>query len=222
MPGRIVLGLGCGRCGSTTLAALLHSVEGAISTHENPPIVFWEPLPRQVQFHLDRFRSFSRYFPVVADCSHWWLNLLPVIFDAFPLSEAIGVQRETEACVRSWMGALPLHKNHWVPPYTHFWLGDQWDPCFPNYDLPPEAKRDLGGAREALIRRYVAEYNARLQALAALNPRRLLLLRTEDLDLPATRDAISEFLGLPVTRQGIRLNNHGTIDDTPSADDLYF
>jgi hypothetical protein len=220
--GQIVLGLGPGRCGSTTLAALLHSVPGAISTHENPPLVFWEPLPRQVQFHLDRFRIFSRYFPLIADCAHWWINLLPVIFDAFPRSRAIGLYRESNACVRSWMGALPIHKNHWIGPYSHLWLGDRWDPCFPSYDLPEGAKSDRRRGREVLLRRYVTEYNERLHALAALYAQRMLLLRTEDLDLPSTREGMSDFLGLPVSKTVIRLNNKGTITDIPSEDDAYF
>ena len=32
--GQVVVGLGAGRCGSTTLAAVLHSIDGSISTHE--------------------------------------------------------------------------------------------------------------------------------------------------------------------------------------------
>ncbi len=98
-PGQIVLGLGAGRCGSTTLAALLHSIDGAVSTHENPPLIFWEPSSRQVQFHLDRFDMFSRHFPLVADCSHWWINVVDTVFDTFPASKAIGLYRDTEACI---------------------------------------------------------------------------------------------------------------------------
>ena len=72
-----------------------------------------------------------------------------------------------------------------------------------------------------MIERYVSDYNERLRALTAGYPRHLLLLRTEELDLAATRDDISEFLGLPVTREKLRLNL-GTMTDHPSADELYF
>ncbi len=65
------------------------------------------------------------------------------------------------------------------------------------------------------------EYNARLQALAERLPDRILLLRTEELDLPATRQKISEFVRLPVGLSKVRLNVC-TQMATPSEDDLYF
>jgi hypothetical protein len=81
--GQVILGLGAGRCGSTTLAGILHTIEGAVSTHENPPFMDWEPLPLEVQFHLRRFKIFSGYVPLVADCAHWWINALDHIFNTF-------------------------------------------------------------------------------------------------------------------------------------------
>jgi hypothetical protein len=216
--GQIVLGLGCGRCGSRTLAAVLRSVEGAISTHENPPLVFWRPQPRQVQFHLDRFRIISQYFPLVADCALWWIHLVPAIFEVFPNAKAIGLWRDTGACVRSWTKALPEHINHWVASSNCIWPANAWNPCFPNYDPPDFAKCDPWTARESLIRRYVTEYNEHLRSLAALFPNRMLLLRTEDLDVVATREAISDFVGSPLSASIVRLNV-GTIT---TSDDLYF
>src|SRR5262249_11185567 len=37
VPGQIVFGLGTGRCGSTSLTALLGTIAESRSTHENPP-----------------------------------------------------------------------------------------------------------------------------------------------------------------------------------------
>jgi hypothetical protein len=221
VPGQIVLGLGAGRCGSTTLAALLHSIEGAVSTHENPPLISWEPSPRQVQFHLDRFDIFSQHFPLVADCSHWWINVLDTVFDAFPWSKAIGLYRDTEACVRSWVQVSHADTNHFVPPHNGIWLPDRWDPLYPHYDLPEGARRNPQQVLEQLVRRYVVEYNERLHALAARLPDRVLLLQTEELDRKATRRRIADFVGLPVGSTHVRLNV-GTQSDVPSTDDLYF
>jgi hypothetical protein len=220
-PGRVVLGIGAGRCGSTTLAAILHSSQDAVSTHENPPFVFWEATPRQAQFHLERFRVFSQYFPLVADCSHWWINLLDTVFDAFPNSKAVGLYRDTEACVRSWMQVSPADINHFVAPYNRVWLSDRWDPLYPHYEVPGDAKRNPAMAKEQLVRRYVREYNERLHALAARLPDRVLLLRTEELDLPKTREELSRFIGLPVSLEPRRLNI-GVDSDSSSVDDIYF
>jgi hypothetical protein len=87
--------------------------------------------------------------------------------------------------------------------------------------LPEGARRYPVKAKEDLVRRYVVEYNDRLRQLAARMPDRVLLLRTEELDTPATRRRISEFVGLPVGTAKVHLNM-GTDADCPSADRFYF
>lgn len=220
-PGQIVFGLGPGRCGSTTLAAILHSADSAVSTHENPPWIFWEALPRQVQFHVDRFHIFSQYFSLVADCSSWWLNVIDKMFDAFPKSKAIGLQRDYEACIRSWMGVLPEDVNCWVAPYSGIWRSHVWDPIMPHFGLPEGASHEPMWAKEQLVRRYVSSYHERLSALSKRWPERVLLLHTEELDVPATRRRISEFIGQRVDTSPIHLNIAVTTD-IPSVDDAYF
>src|ERR1700733_10215795 len=72
-PGRVVLGVGSGRSGSTTLTALLATIEGSCSTHENPPPIHWTPHDEQIDFHLERLALLSRSFSLVFDAAHWWL-----------------------------------------------------------------------------------------------------------------------------------------------------
>ena len=205
-PGKVVLGLGAGRCGSTTLAGILQTSPGAVSTHEIAPFINWEPLPRQVQFHLNRFRLLQKVFPMVADCAHWWINAVDGIFDAVPGSVAIGLIRDLDDCVRSWMAVSPEDVNHWIAPYSGIWPADKWDPLYPHYDLPRDARRNRRRAKESLVRRYVSEYNDALAALAARHPDRMLLLRTETLDLTMTRHEIEQFVGLPIGLEKVHLN----------------
>lgn len=218
VPGQVVLGLGTGRCGSTSLAAMLASVEDALVTHENPPLLFWEPRQRQVEFHLRRFRLLRQYFPLVADCAHWWLNMLDPFFAAFPTGKAIGLCRDTEATLRSFLKvtAKPRDHNHWVLPHNGLWYSDRWSPTFPQYAPPGDAVDDPAKAKSALIRRYVTEYNERLQTWAARAPGRVLLLRTEELGSPETRRRIADFIGLPPGAREIRLNV-GTVADSQST-----
>jgi hypothetical protein len=208
-PGMIVLGLGSGRSGSTTLASLLGTIAGAKSTHENPVPVFWDPHPRQVEFHLRRFKLLSAFFPIVADCSVWWINLLETIFQALPTTRAIGVYRETEACVQSWSFKIVKDTpgyNPWAIPHNGIWQTYRGDPGFPHYELPGNARKDPDAARERLIRRYITDYNDRLQALAQRMPQRMLLLRTEELSEPSTLREISQFLGLRVAETPVHRN----------------
>ena len=83
-PGNVILGLGTGRCGSTTLSAAFGGVPDICATHENPPHIFWEPIEEQVRFHLDRLRMLADYFPLVFDAAHWWLNVVSSCFDRIP------------------------------------------------------------------------------------------------------------------------------------------
>jgi hypothetical protein len=215
-PGQIVIGLGTGRSGSTTISAIVRSIEGAISTHENPPGIFWQPLSQQVNFHLKRFSLLSRYFPVVFDCSHWWLNMLDIVFRALPSAKAIAMHRETEACVASISRITPGRSNRMVVPYNHIWPSQLWDATHPSYEVPRDAKREPRQAVTELIRRYVTEYNDRLHEIAASMPERVLLLRTEELDAPETRTKISQFLGVSVSNAAVH-KNLGGVDDSESG-----
>ncbi len=83
-PGQLVIGLGTGRCGSTSLAAMLGTVKNSCCTHESPPLIFWTPQSEQVAFHIKRFRILANYYSLVADVSHWWLNSIEQVSDQFP------------------------------------------------------------------------------------------------------------------------------------------
>jgi hypothetical protein len=209
-PGMVVLGLGTGRSGSTTLASLLSTIAGAKSTHENPVPVFWDPHPRQVEFHLRRFRLLSAFFPVVADCSGTWINLVETMFQALPTAKAIGVYRETEACVQSWSKNLikvaAPRFNPWAMPHNGIWLAYRDDLGVPHFELPENARDNPDEARESMIRRYITDYNDRLKALAQRMPERMALLRTEELSEPSTLRQISQFLGLRITDVPIHRN----------------
>lgn len=45
MQQRIVLGMGSGRCGTLTLAQVLSRQPGVAVSHEDPPLLPWQPRP---------------------------------------------------------------------------------------------------------------------------------------------------------------------------------
>jgi hypothetical protein len=214
-PGAVAIGLGTGRCGSTTLSAAFESLPDSCSTHENPPPISWEkPLEEQLRFHFDRFSMLREYYAVVFDASHWWLNSLERVFAEFPNAKAIGLYRQTQACVRSYMsikGRGPGSTNHWVPPANGIWNTSPGDPSYPTYPVPSNAAGEPDAAKAAVIERYVIEYNQALQALAARLPERLLLLRTEDLNAAETAARLTDLLGMPIVIPQA-LNVGGTAD----------
>jgi len=213
--GRLVVAMGTGRCGSTSLCHILSGCADACATHENPPMLYWKPRSEQVAFHLQRFAQLRRYFTLVADAAHWWINAIDVLVRSFPDIRFIGLIRDRDACVESFLrikGAGPNTINHWLPPGTPGQPVTPWDLAYPSYPPNrPEADQQVDGKR-ALIGRYVDEYNAQLECLAAEDPRRWLLLRTEALDAPETRLRIFAHAGASGHFAPVRLNTDTTQD----------
>ena len=204
-PGEVVVGIGTGRCGSTTLSAAFGGVSNACATHENPPHIFWEPHEEQIRFHFDRLRILADYFPMVFDAAHWWLNVCPRLLAEFPRTRLIGLVRDTTTCVQSWLnlqGQGPGSKNNWAPPGNGIWRTVQWDPTFPTYPVPagiePGTDRACA-AKRMMITRYVTEYNQSLNELALAHPQRVMLIRTEKLNEPSTAARLRAFVGFEVT-----------------------
>src|SRR5579862_2553024 len=102
-PGQIVIGLGPGRCGSTTLAAILGTVANSCCTHETPPPIYWTPQREQIAFHCRRLGMLADRYSLVSDVSHWWLNALERVFEEFPEAKAVGLVRDPGECAVSFM-----------------------------------------------------------------------------------------------------------------------
>jgi hypothetical protein len=214
-PGQLVFGMGAGRCGSTSLAALLATVEDSCCTHENPPLIFWSPRESQISFHKKRFAILTRSFSLVADVAHWWLNAADQVLEHFPQAKAIGLMRDPEACAESFMrikGYGLGSYNHWAAPGNGVWRAAHWDPTYPTYDSPDDAVRNPDRAKLELITRYVKAYNASLAALAHRAAGRMKLVRTETLGMPETQAEIFSFINLRGKSQDLRLNINSISD----------
>jgi hypothetical protein len=207
--GLVVLGIGSGRCGSTTLTYAMKRVSGACATHENPPSIYWQPCEEQLSCHVERFRLLTQYFAVVFDASYWWLNARERIFREFPQAKPIGLYRDTQSCVESFMAQKGSGKgslNHWAPPDNGIWATSTGDPCLPSYPLPETSAVDPDGAKRSMLERYVGEYNDALARLAESMPERVLLARTEELNSAETYARMSDFVGFELPRPEAALN----------------
>jgi hypothetical protein len=208
--GKVILGIGTGRCGSTSLTAAFRAVENALATHETPPMIFWEPQPEQVGFHMKRLDILARYYPVVFDASHWWLNVIDIFFKRFSTGKVVGLYRDTESCVRSFLrmkGTGPGTPNHWATHDDKRWALNNWDPCYPSYTAPPQYERDTLRAKGSQIQWYVESYNRRLYQLARSRPDRVLLISTDSLGRPEVADKLSAFVNIRVPVRADRYNS---------------
>jgi hypothetical protein len=183
-PGQLVIGLGPGRCGSTSLAAMLGTVPNSCCTHESPPPIFWNPQKEQVGFHIRRFRMLTRFYSLVSDVSHWWLNSIEQVVEQFPETRIVGLIRDHDECAMSFMRIQGFGKgsyNPWATRGDDFWRSGHWDPTYPSYPAPSYAHRSPDRAKLELITRYVKEYNAQLAEIARNALDRVKLVRTEEL-----------------------------------------
>ncbi len=215
VPGTIVLGTGTGRCGSTSLVALLGTVENSCTTHENPPLVYWTPQPEQLEFHFRRFKLLADYFQLAFDASHWWLNSAEPFLREFPNGRIIGLHRETSSCAQSFMkikGHGRRSINNWVTAPNNIWRLVPWNLTYPDYDCPAAADRDPDGAKLDMIFCYITDYNTRLTVLAERHPERVLLVRTEDLSRRDQQERIFDFVGCAGKVSSLLLNVGTTAD----------
>jgi|SRR5579864_3731774 len=214
-PGQLVFGLGSGRSGSTSLMEILATPEASLSTHENPPYVAWSPRADELAFHVRRFRLLSRYFALVADVSHWWLNALDGLFTQFPDAKAVGSFRNVEKCAASHMEIAGFGRgsyNPWAPYGNGIWVHSVWDPTNPTYPLPNNYKRDPDSVKLEMITRYVREYNETLHAHAAKRPAKIMLVRTEDLSKAEVQRSILDFAGVSGRAVNAQMNVSTVVD----------
>ena len=210
---RLVVGLGAGRCGSTTLTRIVSGIRNACATHENPPLVTWPPTEAQRAVHFARFRLLLFHYQLVCDVAHWWLNMAEHVFAAFPTSLAIGLLRDEEACAKSFAavkGNGPGSLNHWCAGGA--WRASAWDASYPTYPVDPSDQRPPDEIRLDQITQYVSDYNAALRAMARTHAGRVMLVHTEDLSAPATQEQIFQFVGMPGQYCDAVLNA-GTLED---------
>lgn len=214
-PGQLVIGLGTGRCGSTSLSAMLETVPNSCSTHETPPQIFWDPMPEQIDFHIKRFRALADHYALVCDVSHWWLNVIDQIFDHFPDAKVIGLFRDRDECAQSFMRIQGFGKgtfNPWAPHGNGIWRSGKWDASYPSLPLPNYANRNPDRTKLELITRYVEEYNAQLEVLAARAPDRVKLVRTDDLSSDAVQEEIFQLTKARGQTSQWKLNVKSTAD----------
>jgi len=144
MPTRYILGLGTGRCGTASLAALLDAQDGATVTHEEAPPIPWEPSGEEVGRAVRWLKAQDGR--LVGDVAHSWIGLLPHI--AGRSVRCIGLWRPVEDTVQSFLRHMPADYIQTDGP--------KGAKQFPTYDLPAEE----GWTR------YVETYQLRLKALA--------------------------------------------------------
>lgn len=207
--GRLVLGLGTGRSGSTSLTMLLQAQHNTYASHEHPPLLHWHGREDLLNFHVRHFELLTQRFDFVSDVSHWWLPRIPLLVARFPGLKAVVLMRDKEETIQSFLrikgGDRKGAANHWVSHDGTYWGKARWDPCYPCY-----SKTTTRDALEA----YWNEYYGTSRELAETYPDNLMMFKTRSLSDKAGQSRILEFCGFqnPVLLDNVHANR-STIQD---------
>ena len=199
----IVLGIGSGRCGASSLAAVLNHQPGVQVNHEEPPLLPWkrEPGEHVIRERLARFRR-TRDAHLVGDVASFYLPYLEDAIAVEPGIRIVCLKRPREEVIESfcrWLEqANPLPTNHWARTPASGWHHDPIRTrIFPQYETQD---------RREGIARYWDEYYARVSQLIARYPDQVRLFETER--ALNTEDGLREllgFVGIPPEQQVLAL-----------------
>lgn len=188
--GRLVLGLGTGRCGSTSFTQLLMAQKEGCFSHEHPPDLPWNRPPPALRFHFQRFALLSRLYDIVGDVAHWWLPHMQSVAAFFPDFRAAVLKRGREETVESFFavkeGGQKGGVNHWMDHDGSHWDRVPFDRCYPSYPA-----KDM---REA-IGRYWDDYYAACERLAERYPGQVRIFDMTALKSDAGQEEILRFCG---------------------------
>lgn len=198
MSARIVLGVGTGRCGTTSLARLLDGQENCRVTHEEWPLLPWDDRqPRErILARLDRWES-ERNAEIVGDAASFYLPYLEAVLECGRDVRVIGMRRDRDEVIASfskWLDRTqPLPTDHWTDcPQAGRHHDPFWSVIFPKY---AEATREAG------IGRYWDEYDERLSSMVARWPEQVRVWDVSALSDVDGRREILSFVGIPEADQ---------------------
>lgn len=207
--GRLILGAGTGRSGSTSLTLLLQAQDHSYFSHEHPPRLSWTDADTRLAFHIARLHALEGAYRIFGDVSHWWLPHMEAVLAEFPDARCIVLRRDADETVDSFVrikggdgeGAI----NHWIEHDGSFWRRNAWDECYPKY--PTTSMREA-------IASYWSTYYELSAELAARYPANVRIFDVGRLSSADGQREILAFAGIAPARFVPDLNaNRNTARD---------
>ncbi len=202
---QVVFGMGTGRCGTASLCALLNRQPCTNITHEQYPLLPWQPSPRILAKKLGQISR--RRANIAGDVASSWLPYVETVLQKIPSAKIICLERDRAATVQSFIAKMKGRKNHWTNHDGKNWEQDsRRDVCFPKYDT-----LDM----ERAIGLYWDDYYRQVDLLCEKFPRNIRKWKMEQaLDSEEGVKEILSFIGVDKTNQksavGIVRNRQST------------
>lgn len=124
----LIIGLGTGRCGTKSLTELLNNQIDSQITHEVPPIQPYQCTPAIIEEKIKTILSRNAQF--VGDIAFYHLNYIDIIRSLYSNVKFVCLKRDRKSTVQSFLRKVGK-RNHWSATGPR----DDWDKCFPTYDV---------------------------------------------------------------------------------------
>lgn len=200
---KVIIGLGSGRCGTTSLARLLSLQPGCKAIHELRPLLPWNRRWALARQHVRYLRELEA--PMAASVAFFYLRYVPWLGRQFRHIRFVCLKRDREQTVDSFFRLTeesPPKRNHWMDHDGRRWAHTDWDPCFPKFNVTD---------KRSALKRYYDDYYRQAAMLAdALDNFRIF--PTDALDSAAGVGEILAFAGVdrPVVQPRVWLNRWAT------------
>lgn len=190
--GKLIIGLGTGRCGTLSLAHLLCDQPGITMLHEGGiddttkrPLK-WTGDHDNLLAWIGELRSRYGSGEYFGDIGMYYLPYVEFLLGEVPGCRFICLERPREHMVASYLKKTE-NFNHWYEHDGGVWQKNPfWDASFPKFPEPDKA-RALG--------LYWDAYHAEIERLVAQYPRHVACFQTEVLNSSVGMNAILDFMG---------------------------
>ncbi|MHB8404790.1 MAG: sulfotransferase [Gammaproteobacteria bacterium] len=189
---QLIIGCGTGRCGTVSLMQFLNSQVDVSILHEGLTadkihhLIPWYKGETQLWSWMTELEKLSNGASWYGDIGFYYLPYLPRIFDRYPKSRAICLERRKKAVIRSFLKKT-TGRNHWYMHKGVGWKEDaEWDNVFPYYAEPNKSKA---------IGLYWDYYHSTAMEYCALFPDQFMLVPTSALNTTKGRLKILGFIG---------------------------
>ena len=189
----VVIGLGTGRCGTTSLVGLLSSQHGAFVTHQRTRMLWqgdYDLAMREAESLVN-----ATDLQLTGDVAFYWLPYVYQVSQRFPQIKFVCLRRSRLGYEESWAESQGC-RNAWME------TGERLDLSYPQFGLPQSESIQL----------YWDNYFIISSALARQMPDRFRVFPLRYMNTKDGQRAILEFIGVSdhVLKPGIRLNKRGT------------
>ena len=168
---KYVIGLGPGRCGTTTLAYVLNCQYRACVTHEGGlPLPWYKSEPQMFEMNIGKIINYPG--ALVGDVALYYLHYIPEILSVMPDVKFVCLQRDYEDTVRSYLQhQKERHVSFSVNKFPAYNSPYLWHYVRPKYNTNDE---------EEGLRMYLDEYIEKSETFAKQIPEQFRVYKMED------------------------------------------